>query len=75
MLGPSRPIPSVGARARIVHFGGGFEAGVIVTVAEEGRRIGVRGPDGEVQEFVLSASTAQFVAAASAHGSRLELIR
>ncbi len=27
VLGPSRPMPRVGARARIAHFGGGFEPG------------------------------------------------
>jgi hypothetical protein len=64
----------VGARARIAHFGGGFEAGVVVAVREEGRRVRVRGADGEVWEFVLSPATARFIAAGSSHGPRLELL-
>ena len=71
---PSRPVPHVGAPARIVHFGGGFEAGVVLAVHDEGRRLQVRGEDGEVLEFVLSPATARFVSAASAHGPRLELL-
>lgn len=73
MLGPSRPVPRVGARARIAHFGGGYEQGTIVAVAEEGRRLSVRGEDGEVLEFVLSPASARFIAAGVAHGPRLEL--
>ena len=71
---PLRPVPRVGARARIVHFGGGFEAGVVLAVHEEGRRLQVRGEDGELLEFVLSPATARFVSASSAHGPRLELL-
>jgi hypothetical protein len=70
---PSRPVPRVGARARIVHFGGGFEPGVVLAVHDDGRRIVVRGEDGELLEFVLSPATARFVCADSAHGPRLEL--
>src|SRR5438270_10293379 len=70
---PSRPVPHVGARARIVHFGGGSEAGVVLAVYEDGRRLQVRGEEGEVLEFVLSPATARFVSAAGAHGPRLEL--
>jgi hypothetical protein len=64
----------VGARARIAHFGGGFEAGVVVAVGDEGRRLRVRGADGDEWEFVLSPATARFIAAGSAHGPRLELL-
>jgi len=71
---PSRPVPRVGAPARIVHFGGGVEAGVVLAVHEEGRRLQVRGEDGELLEFVLSPATARFVSASSAHGPRLELL-
>ena len=71
---PSRPVPRVGAPARIVHFGGGVEAGVVLAVREEGRRLQVRGEDGELLEFVLSPATARFVSASSAHGPRLELL-
>ena len=67
-------MPRVGARARIAHFGGGFEAGVVVAVGEEGRRVHVRDESGEVQEFVLSPATARFVAAGVVHGARLELL-
>jgi hypothetical protein len=74
VLGPSRPVPRVGTHARIAHFGGGFEPGVVVAVHEEGRRVRVRGEDGGVHEFVLSPATARFVAVGMAHGPRLELL-
>jgi len=74
VLGPSRPLPRVGAQARIAHFGGGFEQGTVLAVHEDGRRLEVRGEGGEVLEFVLSPATARFVSAASAHGPRLELL-
>jgi len=67
-------MPRVGAQARIVHFGGGFVRGVVVSVSEDGRRLEVRGEDGEVLAFVLSPATARFVSADSAHGPRLELL-
>jgi hypothetical protein len=73
MLGPSRPVPRVGAPARIAHFGGGFEHGTVIAVREQGRRVEVRAEGGEVLEFVLSPATARFVSAGSAHGPRLEL--
>jgi hypothetical protein len=74
MLGPSRPMPHVGTRARVAHFGGGFEAAVVLTVYEDGRRLEVRCEGGEVLEFALSPATARFVAAGSSHGARLELL-
>jgi hypothetical protein len=74
MLGPSRPVPRVGARARIAHFGGGYELGTVIAVAEEGRRLQVRGEHGETLEFVLSPATARFVATGLSHGPRLELL-
>jgi hypothetical protein len=74
MLGPSRPYPRVGAPARIKHFGGGSEPGTIVVVEDDGRRLRVRGQDGELHEFVLSPANARFVSAGSAHGPRLELL-
>jgi|SRR5579872_3408441 len=73
MLGPSRPYPRVGAPARIKHFGGGSEPGTVVAVEEEGRRVSVRGEDGELHEFVLSPKNARFVSAGAAHGPLLEL--
>jgi hypothetical protein len=74
MLGPSRPLPKVGARARIAHFGGGFEEATVVAVHERGRRLEVRGEGGEAWEFALSPATARFVAAGGPHGPRLELL-
>jgi hypothetical protein len=74
MLGPSRQLPRVGARARILYFGGVAEIGVVVAVHDEGRRLEVRGEGGEVFEFVLSRATARFVAAAGGQGPRLELL-
>jgi len=87
VLGPTRPVPSVGARARIKHFGGGSENGVVVSMDEDGRRVTVRtltgaphdggqagGSGGELYEFVLSPASARFVSAGDAHGPRLELL-
>ena len=74
MLGPSRPVPRVGAHARIAHFGGGFELGRVLAVHDDGRRLEVRGEGGEVLEFVLSPATARFVSSASGQGPRLELL-
>ncbi len=73
MLGPSRPLPRVGAPARILHFGGGAERGTVLAVHDDGRRVQVRGEEGEVFEFVLNPATARFVSGGSGHGSRLEL--
>ena len=67
-------MPRVGAAVRIAHFGGGFEAGTVLAVHEQGRRLQVRSEGDEVLEFVLSPATARFVSAASAHGPRLELL-
>jgi hypothetical protein len=74
VLGPSRPVPHVGAYARIKHFGGAVEDGAIVAVHEDGARLSVEGEDGERYEFVLSPKTARFVTAGNAHGPRLELV-
>lgn len=74
MLAPSRPLPRVGAPARVAHFGGGFEAGTVIAVHEQGRRVEVRVESGEVLEFVLSPATARFVSASSGQGPRLELL-
>jgi hypothetical protein len=74
VLGPSRPLPRVGAQARIAHFGGSFESAVVLSVHEEGRRLEVRCEGGELLEFVLSPATARFVSALGKHGPRLELL-
>lgn len=72
---PSRPVPSVGAQARIVHFGGSVERATVLAVHDGGRRLQVRNELGEVLEFELSPATARFVAAGGArHGPRLELL-
>ena len=68
-------MPRVGAPARIAHFGGGFEAGTVTAVLEEGRRLEVRGEAGEILQFVLNPATARFVLAGSASGPRLELLQ
>jgi hypothetical protein len=74
MLGPSRPLPSVGAAARIRHFSGELEQAMVIAVRDHGRRIEVRTQAGETLEFVLSPATARFVSADSAQGPRLELL-
>jgi hypothetical protein len=74
MLEPTRPLPRVGARVRIAHFGGGFEPGLIEAVLEDGRRLRVRAEGGDALEFVLSPASARFVSADSASGPRLELL-
>jgi hypothetical protein len=73
MLGPSRPLPRVGAPVRIKHFGGGAEPGTVVAVEDGGSRLRVRGEDGELYEFVLSRASARFLSAGDAHGPRLEI--
>jgi len=70
---PSRPMPRVGERARIAHFGGGFERVVITQVAEDGRHVQVRAESGELVDFALSPATARFVSGGTG-GPRLELL-
>ena len=70
---PSRPLPRVGAPARIAHFGGEYEQATVLAVREDGRRLQVRAHGGEVLEFVLSPATARFVLAGHGGGPRLEL--
>jgi hypothetical protein len=74
MLGPSRPLPRVGAHALVKHFGGGVESATVVAVEDEGRCMRVRGEDGDLYEFVLSPASARFLTAGNAHGPRLELL-
>jgi hypothetical protein len=71
---PSRPLPRVGTPARITHFGGSVEQGVVVAVHDEGRRLHVRDEAGQVIEFVLSPATARFTPARGGQGPRLELL-
>lgn len=74
MLGPTRPLPRVGAAARIAHFGGSFEAGTVVAVDDDGRLLEVRGASGETYEFKLNPATARFITVGAPHGPRLELL-
>jgi hypothetical protein len=74
MLGPTRPLPRVGARARLTHFGGGSEGGTVLSVEDGGRRLRVGAEAGELLEFVLNPATARFVSSAGASGPRLELL-
>ena len=71
---PSRPLPRVGLRARVRHFGGAVESATIVAVHEDGRELDVRGERGETRRFVLSPATARFTAAGEPGGPRLELL-
>jgi hypothetical protein len=74
---PSRPMPRAGGRARIAHFGGGYEGATVLAVHDDGRRLLVRADgdgDGERREFILNAATATFREGGSAHGVRLELL-
>jgi len=75
VLGPTRPLPHVGARARLAHFGGDCEQGTVVAVRDQGRRLEVRSDAGERFQFVLSQATGRFVCAGQAQGPRLELLR
>jgi hypothetical protein len=74
MLGPSRPLPRVGAPARVKHFGGSSEEGTVIAVEEDGRRVRVSGEDGGIYEFALSPASARFLMAGDTHGPRLELL-
>jgi hypothetical protein len=67
-------MPTVGAVARIQHFGGSVEQATVLAVLEDGRRLRVRGESGGVSEFMLSPATARFVSATASHGERLELL-
>ena len=67
-------MPQVGGRARIAHFGGGFQDALIVAVHDGGRRVLVRDDGGEQLEFTLSPATARFMATGPRHGPRLELL-
>lgn len=73
MLGPTKPVPRVGAPAVIAHFGGPTEAVTIVGVEDDGRRVVVSAGDGRRQEFTLRRATAAFVLAGEQHAPRLRL--
>ncbi len=74
MLGPSKPVPRLGAPAVIAHFGGRAEIVTIVGIEDGGRRLVVGGADGARREFTLRRATAAFVAAGEQHAPRLRLL-
>lgn len=74
MPAPSRPLPRVGVRARVRHFGGSVETATVVAVHAQGRELDVRGERGDTLRFVLSPATARFVAAGDPAGPHLELL-
>jgi hypothetical protein len=74
VLGPSRPLPRVGAPARIARFGGSFEHATVVAVEDEGRLLRVRSEGGELLEFALNRASARFLQAGIVNGPRLELL-
>ncbi len=71
---PSRPLPRVGAPARIVHFGGAVERARVVSIEDGGRCVEVVGEHGETLRFELNRATARFQLAGGAGGPRLELL-
>lgn len=72
MLRPTRPVPTVGAQARVRHFGGAGEPAVVTAVLQGGRLVQVRTEAGETMQFTLSTATAAFTT--SVGGPRLELV-
>ncbi len=74
MLKPTKLLPRVGSRARIMHFGGQFEQAVVTAVHDDGRRLEVHAEGGEDFSFELNGATARFIAAGSGQGARLELL-
>jgi hypothetical protein len=74
VLGPSRPVPTLGAAVRVLYFGGEAEAGTILALGDEGRRLQIQCESGERIEFVLNPASARFLAAGAAGGPRLELL-
>jgi hypothetical protein len=46
----------------------------VLVVHDEGRRVQVRGEEGEVLEFVLNPASARFVSGGGGDGPRLELL-
>src|SRR3974390_1054665 len=74
MLGPSRPLPRVGSRAHIVHFGGGRERATVLAGGGEGRLLEVESEHGRMLRFALSRGSARYLAEGLAHGPRLELL-
>jgi hypothetical protein len=73
VLRPTRPLPRVGSKATLTHFGGERENATVVAVLDGGRHVLVRSDGGEEHEFALSEATAKFVAIGGA-GASLRLL-
>jgi hypothetical protein len=71
-LKPSRPLPEVGAPARIWHFSGESEPVSIVELREQGRSVVVACADGSQREFTLRRVSARFIERGQQHSPRLE---
>ena len=71
-LRPSRPLPVVGAAARIWHFSGESEPVTIVEVHDDGRTVAVVSADGSRREFTLRRVSARFIERGQQHSPRLE---
>ncbi|MHB2000036.1 MAG: hypothetical protein ACYCSI_07615 [Solirubrobacteraceae bacterium] len=61
MLGPTRPLPTIGSRVRVTHFGGEAQHGVVIAVHDGGRRLQISLAGDASAEFVLRQATAKFV--------------
>ena len=70
---PTRPVPRVGAVARVSHFGGTSEPATVTAIDEERRRVVVRSESGDTIEFALNRATARWVADGAHRGARLDL--
>lgn len=71
-LRPSRPLPVVGAPARIRHFSGESEPVTIVATEDDGRTIAVVSADGTRHEFTLRRVSARFIKRGEQHSPHLE---
>jgi hypothetical protein len=71
-LKPSRPLPELGAPARIWHFSGESEPVSIVELREQGRSVVVARVDGSRREFTLRRVSARFIERGQQHSPRLE---
>jgi hypothetical protein len=67
-------VPKLGALARVSHFGGDVEIGIVCAVRDGGREVEVSVESGERFEFLLHPATAKFVLSGAAHGVEMELL-
>jgi hypothetical protein len=73
MLRPTKPLPRIGARAAIRHFGGQEEAVTVIAVRDDGRVVEVEDAAGTRHSFSLRRATAAFVLTGEQHAPRLLL--